>query len=444
MSIIIITVIGIGLVYSGRLVFGAWVNPVSLYTGLWSISLILFELRLIQYFDLETETWAIIIGAGMAYCIGCFCVVGARYAFLKPTMFDNVGNWSIQKIVSGDELRLLNMTLWILNIIGMIAVVQYWYVGMKLYGSLQNIFIFGNIIYSKRIAVGMPGTIPYIDATAMAGAVLAGAYTALTRRLRIVAILPILIIVLVDIVNMGRAKMFFGTILYFCSYVACKDTRKKAAVKNIRYSLNKIIPVIITAAILWGGAEFVRSTRITNETVPGATQALGKFSGSYFITPSIYLYLTVHPGVFNQFLIRDDEHTPWGSNTFAPAYHILSKFGFETPSSVYQRFYPTPAGANTGTYLRDLYADFGLPGLFLFPFILGIIATALWYRYLKTRYYVDLMMLAHILVIVLMSLFYMATRAGDWFVGLIIGLVVGSLVDKKIRRTRVVTGLTKA
>ncbi len=432
MTIILLATTGVAVVLMSRTIFSRWFNPIGAYTAIWFISLILFEVKLIRYDDLQPETWIIILGAWFIYCLGCLSVVGARFACSKSTRFPTAADLPQGSSSWAVEVSLLPKILWIINVIGMAVVVQYWYIGVKLYGSLQNIFIFGSLIYSERVAEGMPGTLPYLDAIAMSGAVLAGAYTAMIKKIRVVAILPLVIIVLVDFVNMGRGKMFFAAILFFSGYFVFRDPSSRTG----KFSPRTVIPVLLAAAILWGGAEFVRSNRAATENLTGSTQALSKLRGSHFVTPSVYLYLTVHHGVFNQFLIHDDEHTPWGSNTFAPVYHILSKFGFDARSAVYQRFYTTPVRANTGTYLRELYADFGMPSVFLVPFFLGLGLTALWYWYQNSPSYVALMILAHVLLIMMMSLFFVATRAGDWFVSLFIGLIISWYLDKRVQKAR--------
>ncbi|HLP15111.1 MAG TPA: hypothetical protein VK470_02565, partial [Bacteroidota bacterium] len=45
-----------------RMIFGAWFNHVSLYTGIWCGAMVLFELRMLNYNPLEAQTWIVIIG----------------------------------------------------------------------------------------------------------------------------------------------------------------------------------------------------------------------------------------------------------------------------------------------------------------------------------------------------------------------------------------------
>jgi len=244
--------------------------------------------------------------------------------------------------------------------------------------------------------------------------------------------LPLVIVVLLEIAAMGRARIIFAAILFYGGYATSTGEKRRRTSLRRRHWIRQAIPLLAGAAILIVGAELVRSSRAAVENLPSTTPALQKLRSSTFITPSIYLYLTVDHGVFNQYLKRDDEHTPWGSNTLAPLYRFASKFGFDTEVPVYQRVYNTPVGANTGSYLRELHADFGLPGVFIFPYVLGLGVTSVWFRFRQKKRYVDLMFLTYLLLVVMFSLFYPATRAGDWFIGLMVGCAIGYFLDWRL------------
>ena len=55
MLIFFILLMSVSVIFLGRLMFGKWFDHVSLYTGIWGGALILFELRLINYYPLETR-----------------------------------------------------------------------------------------------------------------------------------------------------------------------------------------------------------------------------------------------------------------------------------------------------------------------------------------------------------------------------------------------------
>ncbi len=434
MSIVLVLVFGVVLGLLGRAVFGRFANPIGLYAVVWTVSLVLFEARLIRYYDLEPETWLIILGSWCAYTLGAVSVAAARYAGGKPTALVPLRSARTNFSDLSHDLKLMERLLWVLNVIALLVVLQHWGVAVKKFGSVFNVILLGNIVYSERVSEGLPGTLPYLDAFAMTGTILGGVYTGLSRKFKIVTLVPLMALVCIDVLNMGRLKILFGAVFYFGAYAITRQTFGVSIQERGRGLLRRLVPILVVIALVVGGAEFVRSVRGSIESLPAATATLQKIRGSSIITPSVYLYLTVDHGVLNQYLRRDEEHTPWGSNTFAPVYRVLSKFGFDTNLPVYQRFYFTPVGSNTGTYLRELHADFGLPGVFLVPFLLGCGITALWYRVTRSGSYIDIVLFVHGLLAVMLSFFIVVTRAGDWWISLFVGLVVAHLFDR--RRTQ--------
>lgn len=436
MSILLLITLGSASVIAGRWIFGRWFNPLSLYTTIWTGSLSLFELRLLRYYDLEPETWVIIADAWLSFALGCITLVAASYAIGKN------GRRDVPSVLQADgidkECRTIESALWLLNVISFLVVLQHWYIVLEKFGSIQNVIVFGNILYSYRVSEGLPGTIPYLDALALTGSLLAGVYTALTKKFRVVAMLPPAITVLSEIASMGRAKILIAALLFFTGYFHGKRRFHTSNAIVERSRIRRALPILAATLLLVVGAEFVRSNRGAVESLPAATQTLKNIRGFAFITPSIYLYLTVHHGVFNQYLKRDEEHTPWGSNTFAPLYRLISKFGFDTFVPDYMRFYATPVGSNTGSYLKELHADFGLPGIFIFPYLLGLLSALFWYKFEERRRYVDLAVLAHLLLIVMMSFFINVTRAGHWVASLIATILVCYVIDRRARVKEIV------
>lgn len=431
MAIFIILISGFIFVLVGRWIFGKWFNHVSLYAGIWSCSLALFEMRLINYYPLETETWIIILYTSMTFVLGAITVsIVQRQDFqlsLEKSVIESRNMFFLE-----EELRYLNKILWVLNIVTLFAALHTWSLVINRFGSIQNVLIFGNYLYSYRISEGIPGSIPYVSSLSLTATLLAGVYTAKMNKITLVAMLPILIVVIVDMASMGRAMMIIAALIFMTGYfLAVPDRKHMLRVKRRRPAI-RIITVVIAISLLVLGGEFVRSLRRANELLPGASQSLLKLRESSFITPSIYMYLTVHHGVLNQYLKQDIEQTLPASNTFAPLFRMLEKFGFDTHVETYQKSYNTPIGANTGTYIRDFHADFKTAGILFGPYIIGFITSIIWFSFQKSRTYVRLALLGYFVVIVGMSLFYNASRAGYLFVYLIGSVLIGFLIDKKM------------
>ncbi len=430
MSNFIIFTLGFIFIIFGKLTFDKWFNHISLYAGIWSLSIFLFELRLINYYQIEVETWLIILYAGVTFIVGAStCSIMECSTLVKSI-----------KLVTGfktsnlplEELKFLKKVLWVLNVITLLAALHTWILVIRLFGNVQNVFLFGNFLYSYRVSEGIPGSIPYVSSLSLTGVLLAGVYTAKIKKITIVALLPIIIVVMVDMASMGRAMMIIAALLFVTGYFMI--TPKKILSFNVSRTNYKmgVISLIIAIALLVVGGEFVRSLRRANEILPGASQSLTRLRESSFITPSIYMYLTVHHGVLNQYLKHDLEENIPAGNTLAPLFRILEKIGFDTHVETYQKSYNTPISANTGTYIRDLHADFGIFGILFGPYLIGFITSILWYRFQRNNTYVNLALLGYFIVIVGMSLFYNASRAGYLFVYLLSSIIIGYIIDRKI------------
>lgn len=432
MTLAIILFVTLMSLLASRWMFGRWLNPVGLYAGIWGGSLALFELRLINYYPLETETWVLIIDAWMTFLLGA-CTIVVCHAMFSANTEDRLPAAGRYLRVSGREEGYLLRALWVLNAIALGAAVQHWYIVVTKFGSVAKVLLLGNLLYSFRVSEGLPGTVPYLSSFALIGALLAGVYTAVVGRIRLVALLPMVAVILIEVAAMGRAKLIMAAILFSAGFFFFRRRKEFPGESFKKHRLKRILSLALAIVLLALGGEFVRSTRGANENVPYASSALTALRGASFLTPTVVLYLTVHNGVFNQYLKRDEEHTPVGSNTFAPAYRVLSKMGFDTGIPIYQRFYKTPTTANTGTFLRELHADFGVPGVLVFPYILGLTGAWFWFRMVKSMSYTDIVIVAYLHVIIAMSIFYVATRSGDILLSFAVSLFCARWLDRRLR-----------
>jgi oligosaccharide repeat unit polymerase len=415
---IFVFIFGIFWILLGRSVFESWFNHVTIYSSIWCGSLMLFQSRLIHYFDLAPETWLVIFTGWSAFILGSLSVCAARYALnYKGRTFRADLNSPDQT----DLVRILERSIWITSIASGLTVLQHWYIILKMFGTVQNAVILGNLLYTERLADAFPGQIPYLASAGLAGAFFGGVLSRIQGRFRFIAIIPLVITFADAVAVMSRAQLVIVFVLFFSGYLLGKQLQRREGV----LSLSRFRQVVIVAAAVLltvGGAEFVRSNRGMIENIQGSSKTLSSFHNSIFITPSIYLYLTVHYGVLNQFLIQEKEKALFGENTFAPLYRLLSKFGADTEVSQYQPFYRTPVGANTGTYLREVYADFPVGGILVFPYALGFACSYYWFRVKERKHLVDLVMLSHLFVLVFMSVFVQASRLGYLWVSLIASL----------------------
>jgi oligosaccharide repeat unit polymerase len=265
-------------------------------------------------------------------------------------------------------------------------------------------------------------------------ALLAGSYTKRLGRLTLPAMLPPVIIFMIDFANMGRVDILIVTILFASAFfLTDKRTSERAQASGQRFK--KFAMVVLLLGIVVGGADFIRSTRGAKEGLRGSSGALKKLSSASVITPSVYLYLSSDYAVLNQYFHYDWEHTPFGGNTFLPVYRILEKLGLEVHASTFQRYYRTPVWTNTGTYLRELHGDFGIVGLLAGPYLLGLFASIFWFRVKTYGRYTDLAIAGFLFGIIGMSFFVMPTRISPFFFFFGVSILMGLVLDRGTHRS---------
>lgn len=422
--------VGLVGVVAGRLVFNRWFNHLSLYSLIWGTGLALFEMRLIDYTPLTAEVWMMIGYAWIAFAAGSVTLIIARAAIGASTDAHKMTPPNRSAVL---ERRLLAVFTIASSIVALAATLQHWSVLIDIFGSVAGVLINGYKVYRLRVDNQLSGMIPYFDAFGLTAAFMGGLYSARVGKIKLVALLPLFIVVLEDIGIAGRAKMLIAGILFCSSYLLAKiapgQEKRLPATRKGRGLLAFGI-VLVTFLV---AAEFVRNTRGGFEDFYGTSSELRKFEHTAILTPSMYLYLSSHCGVFNAYWKAGSENPFPGSNTFAPFFRILAKAGIADEVPYYQKFYNIPFGSNTGTYLRELHADFGLAGILVAPYALGFFCTILWFRIKRQANLMSIALLTHLYLIIAFSYLYQATRLGYWLVSLIAALLVCRFIDRRCR-----------
>lgn len=430
MSILVIVFFAIVTIAIGRYIYTTWFNPIGFYSTIWGFILILFEMKLIKYYSLEFETWLVIFSSWITFVIGALTV-----CFLYPQKKVRT-NEQVGKVFSVVDIdtRYLKNVLWVLNIVALVAALYNLYLMAKLSGGLLNAFIIGNLVYSYRVAEGIPGSIPYLGSLVYTAAILAGVYTAKMQKFSLVSFMPIINIIIVDFTIMGRADILIVAIIFSTTYFM---TPKQTNIQRSRVRIRKLILFAVLLSVIIGGAELIRSTRNVKEGLRGSSEPLKKLSSSTFITPTIYLYFSSSIGVLNQYLLHDGENTEIGAHTFLAPYRILERLGVDVHAKIYQKWYRVPTYVNTGTYLRELHGDFGTIGLLLGPYLLGIAISFFWLRFKRRGSFFDLSMSAFLFGIVGMSFIVIITRLGGYFFFPFIALTIAIFLDIKSKAIQI-------
>ena len=413
--------------FIGKYIFKSWFNPVTIYTAIWYGMLNLYYIKLIRYEDLDLQTWLYIAGAYFSLILGSVTI----YLAFKLFNIDIHPNKDVVrefKLVV-DNGKAVKIFIIIFSIVGFISAFQHWHVLIQKYGSVLEVLLKANEIYRLRIEGKIIGVIPYLHVFAYVGVFLSAIYAAYTNKLSFIIFLPLIAVFIKEIANVGRSGILYSVVLFGSTYFIIKLFYNFHLKKTEKKILRTVLLLSLVLAFFIGSSVIMRTFRGTVESFTGTSKALSSYKDNLLISPSIYLYLSAHVGVFNKYLEMDVERSKFAQYTFQPVYNILAKFGVTDKTKFYHHGYFIPVWVNTGTYLREVHADFGIWGLILIPYFLGFFAVLFWYRFFSSGNSLWLILLVQLFSIIFFSFFLSITRFGVWYISLILLLVFVPVIE---------------
>jgi len=137
----------------------------------------------------------------------------------------------------------------------------------------------------------------------------------------------------------------------------------------------------------------------------------------------LYWYLASPLAALNEFLATFTGDHSLGRNTFFPFYKWLCRFHLatEVEVSIYGEKLFLPYLANTYTYLRTFYEDFGLCGVALGPYLFGTILAAL--RRYAGRSFAGLNLFLVLLVAILLSFYNFFLTSNQVYLQILFGFL---------------------
>ncbi|HRI47782.1 MAG TPA: O-antigen polymerase, partial [Ignavibacteriaceae bacterium] len=408
-------------------VFKSWLNHVVIYTVIWGGMLFLYELKLMKYTALTDLTWIAVIISFLTFVLG-----SVTYKYVKDFQKHSDSAFQSTFLLDGAKnLKFLKITIIITGTISLLGAIQHWAVLFDMFGSITSILINANTIYRMRVQEEIPGVIPYVSAFGFVAVFFAAIESAIKGRFTFLSFYAIVGVMLKEFAMLGRAGILIAFVEYFVVLFFVRLFLKKQTDSlNIKKKSNLTLSLVITLIIFIMSASLVKNVRGAFESYRSSTKELNKLKGGLLITPSIYLYFSAHIGVFSRYLWDDSESSYFGENTFLPVYRIISKFGVVDPPSYYQKGYNIPMWTNTGTYLRELHADFGSLGIFLVPYLLGFLTSFYWFKFLKSGNLKDILILSHLYIIIVFSFLTMITRSSNLIISFVVIYMIIFLFEK--------------
>lgn len=397
-------------------IYKRYVNPLSIYSVPWSISVAAYELKLIAYYDLSIVTWCVVFGFQLVYILGCLLAIGPN-------------RWVVSHQLpqaSNVKLKLkLKRAIVFLSGITAIGIVPGFIKLLLYYGtSLSGAVALSQQIYHDRLAENIRFfNIPYLPSVVYLALILCGIYI-YRYRFELFLLLPSSLVAMSAIGTGNRYYLIFALIMLVLPMLVNVAKVPNAHIKGWKNKF--LIPTVVTSIIVL----FYRITVVRSSWVTVPSYASSAMERLMYIQPAIfklYTYLASPVGVLNAFL--HDPYFEFGRVTFAFVYNIAERVGIKSSDYRIARSYFVPVQSNTGTYIKDLLGDFGLPGAILFAFILGYVCSRLYLAHITMPSILVEIYLVIFFVLTIISFFSLYLSETMLWIILIVAFPTGRYLD---------------
>jgi oligosaccharide repeat unit polymerase len=437
MSLLLVAVISILGIMLGKMLFAKWFNHLTIYCFVMGGLIFLYELKLLPYPEIIPLAWFFIISSFLSFLLGILTITSAKNLYSKAQIIPKESNIFLP--IFADDGKVLKYSIIFFSTVGLFVALQRWFILIHMFGSIPAVIINASIVYQLNIHREIKEFVPILPAFVYVGVFLSGIYSAYKGKITFLTFLPFIGIVLKELTYFGRAEMLLSLMEFLFSFFLFRNLLKEDLSERFRFSkINAAFSTAFLLLLLIGSASFIRISRGNYENYKGASNSLNQLKGNFLISPSIYLYLSSDVGVFSKYLEVDDENTKFGQNTFLIYYDIMAILeGTKRPSD-FQKGYFIPMWTNTGTYIRELHADFGIAGVLLGPYLIGLIITWLWFKFYKGKSIIIFAFLVYFLLIIGFSFLVMVTRIKQWYISLFFIVICIPIIERLAMRRKAV------
>ena len=385
------------------------INILSLYIFIWLLNVLLYELKLLQYNNLEIKTWLILCANIIIFSFGCLIP--------KKNFLSCLDDKEI------DESTLLKIII-ISCIIASIGIIPNLLMLISKYG--YNILKSTTYIYADNLNGNGIKAIPYLGSLSMFALLLTSTYIT-NYGFKKILVLP-LVLVILDILPSGsRGNLILALLLLLIPYIFNNKSYNTSRIKSI-VSISLMIVGLLTFYSI-----FTYNRRPNTTIEPYVSETMVEINNYVPIAHKSYLYFTSPLGVLNEYL--KEPRFLFGINTFSVERNFLNKFGLDVKYEATQPAYNIPMRTNVGTWLKDFCEDFTIPGMFIVIFGVSWFFDGI---YMKSRKYINSQILFNLTgMLIYLSWFYFYLRQGSVtivIIATIVLLVYMSLRNKHLKR----------
>lgn len=429
MSLLLIFLISTLGMILGKYLFSKWFNHLTIYCIIMGGLIFLYQLKLLPYIDIIPLAWFYIISSFLSFLLGILTIISSKNLNSEEKIFSRVKNISLP--IFSDNGKVLKYSTLIFSLIGLFVAIQRWWILIHMFGSVQAVIINASIVYQLNVHREIKDFIPILPSFVYVAVFLSGIYTAYKGRFSILTFFPFIDIVLKELTYFGRGEILLSLLEFLFSFFLFRHLLNDDFSLRFKFQKrNAIIASSILVIFLVTSSSLVRVSRGNYENYMGVSNKLSQLKGNFILSPSVYLYLSSDVGVLSKYLASGGENTRFGENTFLIFYDFLSKLKIIKRPSDFQKGYFIPMWTNTGTYIREIHADFGATGVFVVPFIIGLLITWLWFKFYEEKNMIVFAFLVYLYLIIGFSFLVMVTRLTQWYISLFLIVLYIPIMEK--------------
>jgi oligosaccharide repeat unit polymerase len=369
---------------------------------------LLYELKLIKYYDLSLTTWTVIFVMQILYVLGCYTAIKITKHGGKSLLLNK--NRKVQKLI----MRIIVIITLVSGTVIIVNITQYF----RMFG--YDLLSQTNELYSFRLT-GSEGInkIPYIGVFMFIALIFSAIYTT-QYGFKKFFIVPIVLIVLEELTSGGRASLILAPLMFIGVLFATE-------IKKTNFSKMQIGLVLTLVGVLFF---MISSNRTAGTDNSYSSEFLSRMTNGNNTVYKLIEYITSPVGTLNAYL--ENPTFSFGQNTFLTLYNFLNKIGYNIEIPLYQENYYVPMRVNVGTMLREIIEDFTIAGAALVIFLVGFCFSRSYLKFKTTSSYVYGIWVAVLFQTVCFSFFDWRFRSSAEWIVLLFGTLLGLYIDRKI------------
>jgi oligosaccharide repeat unit polymerase len=385
------------------------VSPFSVFYGVWFTALALYNMNWIAYTPVRRSAWTLIGLSFMAFGVGWLI----PYLGWDPHALKSP-DW-VRRQVSTERLRIVIGICFVLGAIGLAAFLFNVQATVGLSAYVDSAYL-----VREAMAKGgdLEEPLKAFDWLNVANVVLCSFYLFTLKGPRRLVIVSVLTFSLVALFLMEDRTHFFYAFCWagFVQVHSMKvNARRLIAMVAAGVAL-LLVQFLVVAA--WMGK--VLENNATLMEVASVQTAI--------IMP--YMYVTASIPAL-QVHIDSSPKPTHGSMTFYPLFKIWNLIDPTLePPPVVAEFVSIPFEGNTFTWLQQFYDDFGVPGVVIGPWIIGILTSVFYFHMLSTRSFYSTLITGVFSYLVALTVFANHFTQGPAWYFLVVCLVVAVCVTK--------------